>query len=284
MKRQHEKRVGKEDEEPPREEGRESDQTEATPVCEGPRLWVVATPIGNLEDITLRALRILRDADLVAAEDTRRTGQLLAHYGIHKPLVSCHRFNEAQRLSGLLASLREGKRVALVSDAGMPGISDPGERLLRRCVEEGIRVEVIPGPSSVLAALLASGFSTTPFYFGGFLPVKGGARTREWAAAGARACTSVYFESPHRLRRSLEEAAPVLGSRRICLARELTKKFEEVLRGSTEALLAEFQGREPRGEFCIVVEGAEEARRASGRNQGRGDGADPSLSRSNPVV
>ncbi|WP_018290427.1 16S rRNA (cytidine(1402)-2'-O)-methyltransferase [Verrucomicrobium sp. 3C] len=284
MKQQHEERAGKEDDECPREEDRESGETGATPASEGPRLWVVATPIGNLEDITLRALRILRDADLVAAEDTRRTGQLLAHYGIHQPLVSCHRFNEAQRLSGLLASLREGKRVALVSDAGMPGISDPGERLLRRCAEEGIRVEVIPGPSSVLAALLASGFSTTPFYFGGFVPVKGGARKREWAAAGGRTCTSVYFESPHRLRRSLEEAAAILGARRICLARELTKKFEEVLRGSAGALLAEFRDREPRGEFCVVVEGAEEARRAPGRNQRGGDGADPCLSRSTPVV
>ncbi|MDD4932721.1 MAG: 16S rRNA (cytidine(1402)-2'-O)-methyltransferase [Methylacidiphilaceae bacterium] len=273
--------MGQEDEESPREEGRESG---GTPVCEGPRLWVVATPIGNLEDITLRALRILRDADLVAAEDTRRTGQLLAHYAIRKPLVSCHRFNEARRLSGLLAALREGKRVALVSDAGMPGISDPGERLLRRCAQEGIRVEVIPGPSSVLAALLASGFSTTPFYFGGFLPVKGGARKKEWVAAGGRTCTSVYFESPHRLRRSLEDAAAVLGSRKICLARELTKKFEEVLRGSAEALLAAFREREPRGEFCVVVEGAGETTRAPESHPGAGGSRDPSLSRSTPVV
>ncbi|MGD9897467.1 MAG: 16S rRNA (cytidine(1402)-2'-O)-methyltransferase [Candidatus Methylacidiphilaceae bacterium] len=229
------------------------------PAGDGPRLWVVGTPIGNLEDITLRALRVLREADLVAAEDTRRTGQLLRHYKIRKPLVSYHRFNEAKRLSGLLSSLREGKRVALVSDAGMPGISDPGERLLRRCAQEGIGIEVVPGPSAVLAALLASGFSTTPFYFGGFLPVKAGARHREWETARERPCTSVYFESPHRLRRSLEEAATVLGSRKLCLARELTKKFEELLRGSAESLLGEFRRREPRGEFCIVVAGDEKA-------------------------
>ncbi|CAB4244508.1 Ribosomal RNA small subunit methyltransferase I [Methylacidimicrobium sp. AP8] len=232
---------------------------EAAAPPEAPRLWVVATPIGNLEDITLRALRVLREADLVAAEDTRRTGQLLRCFGIQKPLVSCHRFNEARRLAQLLACVREGKRVALVSDAGMPGISDPGERLLRKCAEEGVRIEVIPGPSSVLTALLASGFSTTPFYFGGFLPVKAAARSAEWEAARDRPCTSVYFESPHRLRRSLEQAAASLGDRKICLARELTKKFEEVLRGTAETLLSEFRGREPRGEFCVVVEGAKEA-------------------------
>ncbi len=255
---------------------------EAAPsASEESRLWVVGTPIGNLEDITFRALRVLREADLVAAEDTRRTGQLLSYYGIQKPLVSYHRFNEASRLSGLLASLREGKRVALVSDAGMPGISDPGERLLRRCLEEGIRVEVIPGPSSVLTAIVASGFATTPFYFGGFLPVKSGARRKEWEAARERDCTSVYFESPHRLRRSLEEAAAVLGNRRICLARELTKKFEEVLQGNAEGLLGEFQARQPRGEFCVVVEGSEGTKSLPGRS---GNSADPSLFRSDPVV
>ncbi|VVM06028.1 Ribosomal RNA small subunit methyltransferase I [Methylacidimicrobium cyclopophantes] len=258
------------------ESGREEGAGGAAPsAAEAPRLRVVATPIGNLEDITLRALRVLREAELVAAEDTRRTGRLLAHYEIRKPLVSYHRFNEAKRLSGLLSLLREGKRVVLVSDAGMPGISDPGERLLRRCVEEGIVVEVVPGPSAVLAALLASGFSTTPFYFGGFLPVKAGARRSEWEAARERECTSVYFESPHRLRRSLEEAAAVLGGREVCLARELTKKFEEVLRGSAEALLSRYQEREPRGEFCLVVAGAGKA--GSGRGGDSDDPPDPSL-------
>lgn len=267
-------------EEARREAAREESASSASGKEEA-RLWVVGTPIGNLEDLTLRALRILREADLVAAEDTRRTGQLLGHYEIHKPLVSYHRFNEARRLSGLLSSLREGKRVALVSDAGMPGISDPGERLLRRCAEEGIRVEVIPGPSSVLTALLASGFSTTPFYFGGFFPVKGAARKREWETARERACTSIYFESPHRLRRSLEDASATLGSRRICLARELTKKFEEVLRGSAETLLSEFRRREPRGEFCVVVEGSEEA---AARPERKSSSADPALFRPTQVV
>ncbi len=264
---------------PGREDAGEETASPASATGQEPRLWVVGTPIGNLEDITLRALRILREADLVAAEDTRRTNQLLRHYELHKPLVSCHRFNEAQRLAGLMTALREGKKVALVSDAGMPGISDPGERLLRRCAEEGIRVEVVPGPSSVLTALLASGFSTTPFYFGGFFPVKGGARKREWEAVQARACTSVYFESPHRLRRSLEDAA-ALGDRRICLARELTKKFEEVLRGSAQALLLGFQRREPRGEFCVVVEGSDEAA-CRGRTSGS---SDPALFRPTQVV
>lgn len=269
-----------------KEIGREQAHPEVASASAGeePRLRVVGTPIGNLEDITLRALRVLREADLIAAEDTRRTGRLLAHYEIRKPLVSYHRFNEAKRLSGLLSLLREGKKVALVSDAGMPGISDPGERLLRRCAEEGIRVEVIPGPSAVLAALLASGLSTTPFYFGGFLPAKAGARRREWEAARERASTSVYFESPHRLRRSLGEAAEILGSRRICLARELTKKFEELLRGSGEALLGQLGEREPRGEFCVVVAGSEESGSARGTEERLDDPSDPSLFRQARVV
>jgi 16S rRNA (cytidine1402-2'-O)-methyltransferase len=217
------------------------------------KLYVVATPIGNLEDITLRALRILKEADLIAAEDTRHSGLLLQHFEIRKPLVSYHQFNEAKRTSEFLEDLKGGKQIALVSDAGMPGVSDPGERLIRACVAEGIPVEVVPGPSAVLQALVGAGFPMTPFHFGGFLPVKGVARRRELAAAPARDCTSVYFESPHRLVRTLEDAVIEIPGATCCVARELTKKFEEFKRGSPAELLAYYREEKPRGEICFVV-------------------------------
>jgi 16S rRNA (cytidine1402-2'-O)-methyltransferase len=219
------------------------------------KLYVVGTPIGNLEDLTLRALRVLREADLVAAEDTRHTGLLLHHFEIKKPQVSYHQFNEAKRRDEFLERLRRGEKIALVSDAGMPGVSDPGERLIRGCVEAGIPVEVVPGPSAVLHGLVASGLKITPFYFGGFLPVKGGQRQRELAAAAERDCTSVYFESPHRLLRTLEEGAALWPERRCCVARELTKKFEEVRTGLPGDLLAHFQKSKVRGEITFLVEG-----------------------------
>ena len=162
------------------------------------KLYVVATPIGNLEDITLRALRVLKEVDLIAAEDTRHSRHLLEHFGIEKQLVSYHQFNEAKRTVEFLEKMNRGLSVALISDAGMPGISDPGERLIGACAREGIPLEVIPGPSAVLQALVAAGFSMTPFYFGGYLPVKSGGRQRELRKAGDRGFTSVYFESPHR--------------------------------------------------------------------------------------
>jgi 16S rRNA (cytidine1402-2'-O)-methyltransferase len=224
------------------------------------RLFIVATPIGNLEDITLRALRVLQEADLIAAEDTRHTGLLLAHFGIKVPQASYHKFNERERQQEFLQRLRDGARIALVSDAGMPGVSDPGERLIRACVEAGVPVEVVPGPSAVLHALVGSGMKITPFYFGGFLPVKGGARQKELAEAGARECTSVYFESPYRLLRTLEDCVAVIPERTVAVARELTKKFEEIRRGTAAELLEHFRASKVRGEITFLVEGEAGAR------------------------
>lgn len=217
------------------------------------KLYVVATPIGNLEDMSPRAIRALREVDLVAAEDTRHTGHLLTRFEIRKPLVSYHQFSEAKRTAEFLREFELGKSIALVSDAGLPGVSDPGERLIRAAVEAGVSVEVIPGPSAPLLALAGSGFPMVPFYFGGFLPVKGGQRRKELVAAAARECTSIYFESPYRVVRMLEDALAEIPQARLCLARELTKKFEEYRRGTAEELLAHFKSHEPRGEFCVVI-------------------------------
>ena len=217
------------------------------------KLYVVATPIGNLEDISARALRVLREVDLIAAEDTRHTGHLLTRFEIRKPLVSYHQFSEAKRTAEFLQKFGQGQSIALVSDAGLPGVSDPGERLIRAAVGAGVPVEVVPGPSAPLLALAGSGFSMVPFYFGGFLPVKGGQRRKELLAAAARECTSVYFESPYRVVRMLEDAVTEIPQARLCLARELTKKFEEYRRGTAAELLEHFKAHEPRGEFCVVI-------------------------------
>jgi 16S rRNA (cytidine1402-2'-O)-methyltransferase len=219
------------------------------------KLYVVATPIGNLEDISARALRILREVDLVAAEDTRHTGHLLTHFEIRKPLVSYHQFSEAKRTAEFLEKFQQGESIALVSDAGMPGVSDPGERLIRAVVEAGIAIEVVPGPSASLQALAGSGFPMVPFYFGGFLPVKSGQRRKELLAAAAREYTSIYFESPYRVVRLLEDAVAEIPNARLCLARELTKKFEEYKRGTPVELLEHFKAHSPRGEFCLVISG-----------------------------
>jgi 16S rRNA (cytidine1402-2'-O)-methyltransferase len=227
------------------------------------KLYVVGTPIGNLEDITLRALRVLKEVDLIAAEDTRHSVHLLQHFEIRKPLVSYHQFNEAKRTAEFMEGLKQEKQIALISDAGMPGVSDPGERLIRACVAAGVTVEVIPGPSAVLHALVGAGFPMTPFHFGGFLPVKGGARRRELAATLQRDYTSIYFESPYRLIRALEDAAVEIPAANCCVARELTKKFEEFKRGTPAELLEFYRVHKPRGEICIVV-GATDAKHAKG--------------------
>jgi len=217
------------------------------------KLYVVATPIGNLEDMSPRAVRILREVDLIAAEDTRHTGHLLTRFEIRKTLVSYHQFSEAKRTAEFLQKFEQGQSIALVSDAGLPGVSDPGERLIRAAVAAGVVVEIVPGPSAPLLALAGSGFPMVPFYFGGFLPVKGGQRRKELLAASARECTSIYFESPYRVVRMLEDAVAEIPQARLCLARELTKKFEEYRRGTPAELLEHFKAHEPRGEFCLVV-------------------------------
>ncbi len=222
------------------------------------KLYVVATPIGNLEDMPPRAIRVLKEVDLIAAEDTRHTGHLLTRFEIRKPLVSYHQFSEAKRTAEFLEKFEQGQSIALVSDAGMPGVSDPGERLIRAAVAAGVAVEVVPGPSAPLLALAGSGLPMVPFYFGGFLPVKSGQRRKELLAAAARECTSLYFESPYRVKRMLEDAVAEIPLARLCLARELTKKFEEYRRGTAAELLAHFQAHEPRGEFCLVIAPQEE--------------------------
>lgn len=216
-------------------------------------LTVVPTPIGNLQDITLRSLQALRDAEVIAAEDTRHSGLLLHHFEIKKPMVSLHDHNEAFRSASLVEEIALGKSVALITDAGMPGISDPGFRLIRACHERGLPVTVLPGPSAVLTALVGSGLPSHAFYFGGFLPVKSGQRRAEIERALAREETCVYFESPHRLVKSLAVLLELAPEAMVCVARELTKKFEEYRRGAPGELLAHYQERPPKGEITLVI-------------------------------
>ncbi|MBV8414151.1 MAG: 16S rRNA (cytidine(1402)-2'-O)-methyltransferase [Verrucomicrobia bacterium] len=219
-------------------------------------LFLVGSPIGNLGDITLRALEVLKDVVIVAAEDTRRSSVLLNRFDISKPLISFHEHNEARRTAELIERLRRGEKVALLTDAGMPSISDPGYRLVRACIESGIRIEVIPGPSAVLTALVGSGLPTDRFYFGGFLPVKSGQRERELLAALARDCTSIYFESPHRILKSLEVLRRADPHRQVCVARELTKQFEEYRRGEVESVFAHYEAHPAKGEITLVISGS----------------------------
>ena len=216
-------------------------------------LTIVPTPIGNLQDITLRALQALREADLVAAEDTRHSSVLLLHHNIKKPMLSLHEHNEAARATDLVEEIAAGKSVALVTDAGTPGISDPGFRLIRACRERGVPVTVLPGPSAVITALVGSGFPTDAFFFGGFLPVKSGRRRTELERATARRETSIYFESPHRLLKTLDVLAEIAPDAKVCVARELTKKFEEYRRGSAMELRTHFETRQPKGEITLVI-------------------------------
>ena len=217
-------------------------------------LVVVATPIGNLEDLSPRARDALAEVDLVACEDTRRTGRLLARIGLKKRLISLHQHNERQRLPGLLEELSRGRSVALASDAGTPLLSDPGYLLVRQAVAAGVKVEAVPGPSAVLAALVVSGLPPYPFTFAGFPPPRGGKRRAFYRRFAALDHTLVFFESPHRLLASLEDAVETLGDRPAAVARELTKRYEEVLRGSLRALQEELAARSGlKGEFTLVV-------------------------------
>jgi 16S rRNA (cytidine1402-2'-O)-methyltransferase len=238
------------------------DATALPPLTPG-TLYLVATPIGNLEDITLRALRVLRECDVVAAEDTRHSGQLLKHFGIARPLLSYFQFNEARRSEEILERLRRGGKVALVTDAGSPGISDPGERVVKAAIAAGFRVESVVGPCALVGALTASGLPTEEFHFAGFLPHKSGQRRNRLTALGTVPGTLVFYESPYRIEKLLGELQEVYPRRDVVLARELTKKFEEFLRGKPAELLALAAKRALKGEFVVLVSGAGSVKEAA---------------------
>ena len=219
-------------------------------------LYIVSTPIGNLKDITLRALETLKSVALIAAEDTRHTRKLLAHYNIHTPLISYFEHNKFVRGPQLARKLCEGEDIALVSDSGTPGISDPGYRLIQTAIENEIPVTAIPGPTALIAALILSGLPTDRFIFEGYLPVKSGARKRRLKEILHEKRTVIFYESPHRLLKSLQDIQQILGQREIVVLRELTKKFEQILRASAGEILKHFQKQPPRGEFVIIIKGA----------------------------
>ena len=217
------------------------------------RLILVPTPIGNLGDLTRRAEEVLREADVIACEDTRHSSRLLQHYDIDTPKVSLHEHNEAMRSAALIEEIKMGKVVALISDAGSPSISDPGQRFVQRCFAEGIPYDVLPGPSAVITALVGSGLPTETFYYGGFLPNKSGQRKRVLTEALSREETCIFFESPHRLVRSLEVLANDSPERLVCVARELTKRHQEFRRGPVRALAEHYAAQPPKGEITLVL-------------------------------
>jgi 16S rRNA (cytidine1402-2'-O)-methyltransferase len=221
-------------------------------------LYLVSTPIGNLEDITLRALRVLKEVDLIACEDTRHTRRLLDHFGIRKPTISYHEHNEQRRAEELAERLARGESVALVTDAGTPGISDPAYRIVSAAIERGVTVTTIPGATAMIAGLVASGLPTDSFLFAGFLPHKAQARRARLADLRAERATLIFYETPHRIREALIDAREILGDRRAAVARELTKLHEEFLRGPLSQITAHFEAHEPRGEMTLVIAGNRE--------------------------
>jgi 16S rRNA (cytidine1402-2'-O)-methyltransferase len=223
------------------------------PALTASTLYLVATPIGNLEDITLRALRTLKECDVIAAEDTRHTGQLLRHFEISKPLISYFKFNESRRSEEILERMGRGEKVALVTDAGTPGISDPGQRVVRAAIEAGFRVEAVPGACAAIVALAASGLPTDEFYFAGFLPHKSGQRGRELKRLAELPGTIVLYESPYRIEKLLGELAAVIPDRQIAVGRELTKKFEEFWRGRAREITETISKRTLKGEFVVLI-------------------------------
>ncbi len=230
----------------------------ATPAAAtGGCLYLVGTPIGNLEDITLRALRILKEADQIACEDTRHTQKLLTHYDIHKPLVSYHEHNELTRAPELVMALEQGAKIALVSDAGMPLVSDPGHRLVALCLRHDIPVVPIPGPSALLASLSASGLPSEEFLFVGFLPARSGERRRALERLRIEDRTLILYEAPHRVAECVADALEILGDRPACLAREVTKLHEEFLRGKLSEIAASLEKRAARGEITLILGPAE---------------------------
>jgi len=221
-------------------------------------LYLVSTSIGNLEDITLRALRILKEVDLVAAEDTRQTLKLLNHFEIKKPLVSYYEHNKIEKGNQLIRQMLEGKNIALVSDAGTPGISDPGEDLVRLAIENGIEVTAVPGPVAAVTGLITSGLPTGRFVFEGFLPMNKRVRKEHLKNLVGETRTIIFYEAPHKLIYTLKDLYEVLGNRRIVLARELTKRFEEKLRMTLEEAIRKYEEESPKGEFVLILEGASE--------------------------
>ena len=219
------------------------------------KLYVVPTPIGNLEDITLRAINVLKEVDFILAEDTRTTSHLLRHLGIEKPMHSHHKFNEHATVGRVAEAINSGRDVALVSDAGTPGISDPGFLLVRKCVEEGIEVVTLPGATALIPAVVQSGFPCDRFCFEGFLPQKKG-RMKRLQELATESRTLVLYESPYRVVKCLEQIAETMGEqRRVAVVREITKKFEETVRGTVAEVIEHFKAHEPKGEFVIVVAG-----------------------------
>lgn len=216
-------------------------------------LYIVATPIGNLKDITLRAIETLKSVDLIACEDTRRTKILLVHYGIHTPTTSYFEHNKITKGKFLINELKEGKDIALVSDAGTPGISDPGFNIIRDAIREGISVTVVPGANAAISALAISGLPTDKFTFEGFLPVKETARQKRLKILAKEEKTIIIYESPYRILKALVDIKEIMGERNIAVVRELTKKFEEIRRGTPDELLEYFSSHTPRGEFIIVI-------------------------------
>ena len=218
-------------------------------------LYLVATPIGNLADITYRAIQVLKDVDVIACEDTRHTHKLLQHYGIGTKTISYHEHNEEQRASELVALLQDGKSVAVVSDAGTPGISDPGFRLVSKALAEGIVVVPVPGPSALITALVGSGLPTDQFLFAGFLPARSGQRQTRLEELRNAGATMIFYEAPHRIAAMLKDCVEVLGEREAAVARELTKLHEEFRRGRLSELQEYYSGeQEPRGEFVVVID------------------------------
>lgn len=231
------------------------------------KLYIVPTPIGNLDDITLRAVKVLREADFVLAEDTRTTSFLLKHLGIEQKLYSHHKFNEHATAASVTAAIGEGRTAALVSDAGTPGISDPGFLLVRACVEAGIEVETLPGPTALIPALVQSGFPCDRFCFEGFLPQKKG-RNKRLQELRDEQRSMIFYESPFRVVKCLEQLAETFGAdRRVSVSRELTKKFEQTVRGTLAEVIEHFREHEPMGEFVIVTEGCPKPEKEPRRNR-----------------
>jgi 16S rRNA (cytidine1402-2'-O)-methyltransferase len=235
----------------------DSDKAE-TKYVEPGVLYLVSTPIGNLEDITLRALKVLKDVDLLAAEDTRHTGILLKHYNLSKNIISFHDFNKDRKAPFLIEQLKANKSVAIISDAGTPGISDPGYHLVQLAIRENIRVVPVPGASAFLSALVVSGLPTDKFVFEGFLSPKPGKRRKRLKELQEEKRTIIFYESPHRFIRMLDDVAEVLGQRKVVIARELTKKFEEITRGTPEEIKVSLQSRKVKGELVVLIQGRKE--------------------------